>query len=278
LHPQWHPADRVRRFEKQFPQVLARCAHFLADTESVRREIIEHCGVPPDRVTRVYMGVRSDLRLLPPDEVEQGLKRLGLPSRYLLYLGTIEPRKNVLRLLRVYCSLPAGLRNDWPLVLVGGWGWNATEVRDYLHDVGRHRGVLHLGYAAGDDLPILYNGARALLFPSNYEGFGLPPLEMMACGGAVIASTAAALRETVGGQTPLLDPEDEDGWRQAIIGVVSDDDWWQSLRHGAEQTALPFTWERCARETLQVYRRLCGGAVPAETLRFPAEKLRKLAG
>src|SRR5439155_1795337 len=110
-------------------------------------------------------------------------------------LGTIEPRKNVLMLLRAYCSLPERLRNVCPLLLVGGWGWNISDVADYLDREARHRGVIHLGYVAEEHVPLIYNGAHALLFPSCYEGFGLPPIEMMACGGAVIASTAAAVVE-----------------------------------------------------------------------------------
>jgi len=256
LHPQWHPADRVQRFEQQLGATLGRCTHLLADTDSVRREIIDLLGVPGSRVTRVHMGIRPDLRPLAADDVARGLNFLGLPQRYLLCLGTIEPRKNVLRLLQAYCTLPDAVRQRWPLLLVGGWGWNAAEIRTYLHDVAQHRGVRHLGYVADEYLPILYNGARALVFPSFYEGFGLPPLEMLACGGAVVASTAAAVREVVGGHAYLLEPENTDGWREAMLRVVKDDDWWRLLRQGAVEAARPFTWERCAAETLAVYRQV----------------------
>jgi alpha-1,3-rhamnosyl/mannosyltransferase len=258
LHPQWHPADRVKRFEHRLPEVLSRSAHFLADTDSVRREVIAVLGVSPNRVTRVYMGIRPDLRPLPPQEVQSTLARLGLPRRYLLYLGTIEPRKNLLTLLHAYASLPAALRDSWPLVLAGGWGWNTAEIRQHLDSLGRHAGVIHLGYVADEHLPVLYNGARALLFPSYYEGFGLPPLEMMACGGAVIASTAAALVETVGRQAHLVHPDDTDGWRTAMHRVITAPEWWHSLRVGAIEIARPFTWERCAAETLAVWRMVGG--------------------
>ena len=260
LHPQWHPADRVARFEKQLKDALGRCTHFLADTDSVRREVIDVLGVAPTRVTRVHMGIRPDLQPLPPDAVARGLRFLELPQRYLLCLGTIEPRKNVLRLMQAYCSLPDSVRQRWPLLLVGGWGWNADEIRTYLQDVARHRGVRHLGYVADEYLPILYNGARALVFPSFYEGFGLPPLEMLACGGAVVASTAAAVREVVGGHAHLIAPENTDGWRDALLRVVKEDDWRRLLRQGAVEAARPFTWDRCAAETLAVYRQV---ATPA---------------
>src|SRR5439155_14500276 len=168
--------------------------------------------------------------------------------------GTIEPRKNVLTLLRAYGSLPDHLRARYPLLLVGGWGWNAADVAAYLDSEAKARGVLHLGYVADEHTPALYNGARALLFPSFYEGFGLPPLEMMACGGAVIASTAGAIAETVGRRAHLLDPHDLDGWRAAMGRVAEDDDWCQELREGAEDVARPFTWEACAADTPRAYR------------------------
>jgi alpha-1,3-rhamnosyl/mannosyltransferase len=183
---------------------------------------------------------------------------LDLPRRYLLYVGTIEPRKNIPTLLRAYCSLPDGIRSDWPLVLVGSWGWNSGGVADYLASEARQRGVLYRNYVAEGDLAALYNGARALVFPSLYEGFGLPPVEMLACGGAVLASTAGAVAETVGRQAHLIEPMDVDGWRQAMLRVVRDDDWWKELRRGAAEVARPFTWERCAADTLRVYRLLCG--------------------
>jgi len=258
LHPQWHPADRVAYYERHFHQGLRRSQHFLAISEFCRQEIIHTLGIAPERVTRTYMGIRSGLRPLPAAEVSPVLQRLQLPPRYLLYLGTIEPRKNLLTLLRAYVALPDGLRRRWPLVLVGGWGWNTSEVADFYHAQAKHKGVIHLGYVADAHVPALYNGARALVYPSLYEGFGLPPVEMMACGGAVLASTAGAVVETVGAKAHLIDPGDVGGWRHALVRVVTDDDWWHQLRDGAEEVARPFTWEQCARDTLKVYRKLTG--------------------
>jgi glycosyltransferase involved in cell wall biosynthesis len=262
LHPEWHPADRVADFERRFREGLKRCVHFLAISEFGRQEIMRTLNLRPDQVTRTYMGVRPGLGPLPAERVRATLRRLKLPPRYLLYLGTIEPRKNVLMLLRAYGSLPDSLRSRYPLLLVGGWGWNSADVAAYLDAEAKARGVLHLGYVRDEDMPTLYNGARALLFPSFYEGFGLPPLEMMACGGAVIASTAGAIVETVGRRAHLVDPYDLDGWRAAIQRVVEDDDWQQALRHGVEDVARPFTWEACAADTLRAYRIVCGDSAP----------------
>jgi alpha-1,3-rhamnosyl/mannosyltransferase len=258
LHPEWHPADRVAHFERRFRRGLKQCVHVLAISESARQEIIRTLNLRPEQVTRTYMGIRPGLTPLPEAQVRQSLRRLGLPPRYLLYVGTIEPRKNLLTLLRAYSDLPEQLRRDYPLVLVGGWGWNAADVANYLDERGKASGVMHLGYVPEGDLPALYNGARALVFPSLYEGFGLPPVEMLACGGAVLASTAGAVAETVGGHAHLIEPLDIDGWRDTMQRVLTDDDWWRQLRQGAVEAAKPFTWESCAADTLRVYRRLSG--------------------
>jgi alpha-1,3-rhamnosyl/mannosyltransferase len=259
LHPEWHPAERLAEFEAGFARALRRATHFLTVSEFVRQEVIRHLNVPPERVTRVYNGVRPGLAPLPQADVAAALHRLGLPPRYLLYLGTIEPRKNVLRLLEAYCALPGRLRERWPLLLVGGWGWHTEAVAEFYQAEARHRGVRHLGYVADENLGVIYNGARALVFPSLYEGFGLPPVEMLACGGAVLASTAGAVAETVGGRAHLIHPADTDGWREALARVLEDDDWWHGLRRGGVEAARPYTWERAAAETLDVYRAVVGG-------------------
>lgn len=256
LHPEWHPADRVRDYERHFHRGVSQCEHVLTISEFCRRELIRSLQIAPARVTRTYMGVRPGLRPMRREQVESVLRRLALPMRYLLHVGTIEPRKNLAMLLRAYCALPHAVRERWPLLLVGQWGWNSEGLREYYEAEARHRGVLHLGYVSEVDLPALYNGARALVFPSFYEGFGMPPVEMMACGGAVLASTAEAVVETVGRRAHLIDPADESGWREALARIVRDDDWRRTLCQGTCELARNFTWERCAADTWQVYRSL----------------------
>ena len=258
LHPQWHPSYRVADYESHFHKSLAHCRHFLAVSEFTRQELIQKIGLRPEQVTRTYNGVRPGLGMMPEAAVRTTLQHLGLPPRYLLYLGTIEPRKNVLMLLRAYVKLPPEVRESFPLVLAGGWGWNSADVAAFLHDEARHRGVIYSGYLPEEHLPAVLNGARALIYPSFYEGFGLPPVEMMACGGAVLCSTAGALVETVGARAHLLDPLDENGWREALRRVAVDDDWHSELRRGAVDAVRHFTWERCAADTLAVYRAMVG--------------------
>jgi alpha-1,3-rhamnosyl/mannosyltransferase len=258
LHPEWHPAHRAAEYQARFHRGLAQARHVLAVSEFTRQELIHHLGLPADRVTRTYNGVRPGLGPMPAEAVRKTLRRLRLPSRYFLYLGTIEPRKNVMTLLRAYVKLPGQVRERCPLVLAGGWGWNSGDVAAFLDGEARHRGVIYTGYLAEPDLPAVMNGARALVYPSFYEGFGLPPVEMLACGGAVLCSTAGALVETVGPHAHLLEPLDEDGWRNALARAAVDDDWLADRRRGAIEAVRVFTWERCADDTLAVYRSVCG--------------------
>lgn len=258
LYPQWHPPDRAVYYERHFAAGLKRCSHLLADSEFIRRQLIETFNVAPDRVKSVPLGIRSDLRPLPATEVQNAVRRLDLPPSFLLHVGTIEPRKNLLMLMRAYCDLPSATRERCPLVLAGGWGWNTEEITAYYHAEARHRNVQHLGYVADADLPALYIAARALVFPSHYEGFGLPPLEMLACGGAVLCSKAGALVEIVGRQAHTIDALDLAGWRHALRRVIEDDDWLGLLRRDAETVARPYTWRRCARGTFAVYEIVLG--------------------
>lgn len=256
--PEHHPADRVAKFERQMPIALKQTSHIITISQTIRDEIIQTLGWPAERVTCTYLGVRPTLKPLPISETKRTLHELGLPPQYLLYVGTLEPRKNLLRLMKAYCRLPASLRESCPLLLVGGWGWNIGEMADYLHNHARHQGVIHLGYVPEDRLCALYNGARALVYPSLYEGFGLPPLEMMACGGPVLASTAGALKELFGNHAHLIDADDDEGWTEALDRIISDDDWRTLLCEDVLIHAGRFTWDRCAQETLAVYRRVAG--------------------
>ena len=255
LYPQWHPANRIAWFEKHFVPHVRKFDHVLAITEFARREIIDTYGFAEDQVTRTYCGVSEHFKPLPEEQTAVKLRELGLPPQYLLHVGTVEPRKNLDMLLRVYCGLSDELRARCPLVLVGGWGWKMEETARFYEDVARHKNVILPGYLPDGALPTVYNGARALLFPTFYEGFGLPAAEMMACGGAVIASTAGAVAEVMGECGHQIDPRDTDGWRNALTRIITDDDWRKQLRHGATQQASQFTWERCARETLNAYKK-----------------------
>lgn len=267
LYPEWHPADRVAFHERHFRRGIATADHVIVVSEAVRREMIDVLGFPPDRVTAIHNGISGQFRPQPPEVVEATRRKLGLPPRYFLAVGTIEPRKNIGTLLRAFCDLPAETRAACPLVLAGGWGWKSDRERGLFETEARHRGAIHLGYVDDADLPCLYSGAAALLYPSFYEGFGLPPVEMLACGGGVIASTVAAVREVVGGHAVLLDPHDLESWRDAMRRVTTEADYLDEATRSGVAHAHGFSWEAAARGTLTVYRRVLGIAEPAPNVR-----------
>lgn len=256
--PEWHPADRVRTHEKRFLKGLQRAAHVIVVSEAIRREMIGDLGFPAHRVSVVYNGVGPAFRPLPTDEVETVRQKLGLPASYLLCVGTIEPRKNLGTVMRAFVDLPSTVREACPLVLVGPWGWKSDADRAFFDNEGQRAGVRHLGYVADAELPALYCGAAGLVYPSHYEGFGLPPVEMMACGGAVIASTADAVREVCGRHADFVAPLDVEGWRDAMHRLATDAEYREALRRGGVAYAAHFTWERAAHETIAVYRSVLG--------------------
>lgn len=269
LFPQWHPADRVRRYEQSFARGVAAAAHILVDSDAVRSEALRVLGLEPGRVTTVHCGIGTEFRPRSPAEVAATRARLGLPARYLLYVGTVEPRKNLTTLLRAFCDLPAGLREACPLVLGGSWGWKSGAERELFDTEARHRGVRHLGYVADADLPVLYAGAEALFYPSFYEGFGLPPVEMMACGGAAVVSSADAVREVVGTAAVVLDPHDLPAWREAMRRAIVDRESLAPYRRSGVAHAARFGWDRAANRTFAVYRSVLGIA-PAASPRAAA--------
>ena len=262
LFPQWHPAERVKRYEQAFARGVAAAAHIVVDSEAVRGEALRILGLAPDRVTTVHCGIAPTFRPQSPAELAAVRQRLGLPGRYLLYVGTVEPRKNLTTLLRAFCDLPADLREACPLILGGAWGWKSEPERALFEAEARHRGVRYLGYVADEDLPGLYAGAEALFYPSFYEGFGLPPVEMMACGGAAVVSTADAVREVVGPGAVLLDPHDLAGWREAMRLAITDRAFLAEHRRAAVVHAARFGWDRAAREIHAIYQKVLGLAPP----------------
>jgi len=255
-HPEWHPVDRVRLHEKRFPRSLRDAAHIVTDSEVVRRAILARYGIEPERITAVPLGVSPDYRRIADANLAAFRRRLLLPDRFLLCVGTVEPRKNMVMLFRAYLDLPATVRENCPLVVVGSWGWKSDEARAIFEDAGSASGLRRLGYVADDDLPRLYSAATALLYPSLYEGFGLPPLEMFACGGAVVSSRDPAVLEATHGLTHGIDADDRDGWRNAMQTLIAEPAWADSLRVGVEAVAGQYSWQTTARRTRDIFVRV----------------------
>ena len=260
LYPETHPAPRVRAFERLFTHSLERASHVITDTETVRAELIEMFSVPPERVTAVHLGVDKAFHPLDREALEGDLRSLGLmPGSYGLCVSTLEPRKKISELLSAWQNLPRRTRDRFPLVLAGGSGWNNEGL---LADIerGTSEGWLrHLGFVEEQKLPLLYAGAALFLYPSIYEGFGLPPVEALASGVPVIASGRSCLPE-VGGDAPrYVDPDDIAGFAMAIEAALHDEPWRSAAIARGLDRARRFSWERCVDDTAMVYLKVIRG-------------------
>lgn len=257
-YPQWHPADRVVEHQKYFLRGLGRARHVIVVSHAVRRELIEELSCPPERVTAVYNGLGSQFVPQSPEVVQSLRVKWNLPEKFFLCVGTIEPRKNLATVIRAFADLPPLVRLQCPLVLAGPWGWRSDTERELFLRIGQPAGVRHLGYVPAADLPALYSAAHALLYPSHYEGFGFPPVEMLACGGAVIASTAEAVQEVVGRHACYVEAEDVVGWRDILCRAVADDSFVKRLQLNGIEHARQYNWSRAAAETVAVYSHVLG--------------------
>ena len=255
--PETHPAARVRAFEREFQSSLARAVHVITDTEEVRRELIEAFAVKPETVSAVALGVDPGFHPRATEMLTQALRRWGLaPKRYGLCVSTLEPRKRISELLSAWRQLPRALRNDYPLVLCGGAGWRNEELRGEVENGVAEGWLRHLGFVEEGLLPQLYAGAALFVYPSIYEGFGLPPVEAMASGVPVMVSQRSCLPEVCGDAARYFDPDDSAGFASGLEQNLVDRAWQaESVQRGLER-ARGYAWNRCIDGTVAIYNRV----------------------
>ena len=247
------PASRFY-WSKWLP-FAARFAHrIIADSDATRRDILRLLRVPPERVTVIQLGVDPRFQPQAQPAIEACRARHTLPARFILYLGTLEPRKGIDTLIDAFASLAHAHPHD--LVLAGKRGWYWEPLFDRMRKLGLADRVHVIDYVADDDLPSLYSAAAVFAFPSRYEGFGLPVLEAMACSAPVVCSNASSLPEVIGDAAISIRPDDTDGLARALESVLGDDRLRNDLREKGLQQAQRFTWEKTAQATLAVYRAL----------------------
>src|SRR5205085_4822287 len=210
----------------------------------------------PERVTAIHEAPRESFHPMSLDESFVTRTRLGVESDFLLFVGTLEPRKNLLTLLKAFAQLvhDNGFRSQ--LVVAGGEGWLMEETFSFVSAAGIGDRVRLIGYVNDDELRALYSSCRAFIYPSLYEGFGLPPLEAMACGAPVIASRIAALQEVIGGVAVLVDPLDSESLTRAIVEFLADDRRRKEAKTRGTEHAAKFSWDIAARLTYEVYERI----------------------
>ena len=231
-------------------------AHLLADSEATRRDLVHRYGVPPEKITVAYPGY--DERLAPvtdPAALAAVRARYSLTDPYLLYLGTLHPRKNLSRLIQAFHNLQPATCN-LQLVLAGKKGWLYDDIFAQVRALGLTERVIFTGYVPDDDLPALLSGALAFVYPSLYEGFGFPVLEAMACGAPVVCSNVSSLPEVAGDAALLVDPLDTAALAAALARLVEDEGLRRELRERGYRQVRKFSWRRCAGQVLGVLERV----------------------
>lgn len=237
------------------PLFCRRASHLIAVSDQTRDDLIMLYGLPAEKISVVHEAAAPHFRPQPAEKVEAVRRRYGLPDRYLLSVGTIEPRKNLIRLLEAFERLYADrLTDGW--VVVGKRGWLYDDFFARLEQSPARNAVVLPGYVADEDLPAVYAGAQALVFPTLYEGFGLPVLEAMACGTPVVASDTSSVPEVGGSAALYFDPTDVEGMVEAISRLLRDLALQAELRRRGLARAGEFSWSKTAGETETVYQRV----------------------
>ena len=234
---------------------LRRANRVIAISESTRRDLVATFGADPARIAVVYCGV--DPSFAPAQnqtELESFRARRRVPERFILHVGTIEPRNNIARLVRALARAKRAARLPHRLVLIGARGWKYAEVDAVIEQEGMQEDVVFAGYAPPDELPLWYRAADVFAYPSRYEGFGLPPLEALASGTPVVASNAASLPEVVGDAALLVAPDDEAALADALVRAATDAALREQMIARGLAQAAKFSWARAARETADIYR------------------------
>lgn len=256
--------DRFNPLKQRYLATLTRfsarrAARILADSKATKKDVEHAFGIDPEKVQVVYPGVDPDFRPYGPEDAQHRellasfRAKHGLPQHFILYLGTLEPRKNVDRLVAAYAEIvDAGLPHA--LVLAGGKGWHYEAIFAAVERYGLEKRVIFPGYVSRDEQPLWYTASDLFVYPSLYEGFGLPPLEALACGVPVITSNTSSLPEAVGSAGITVDPTDVPALVHAMMTVLTDQQRASQMRRAGVAHAASFTWQAAAESAVKTYR------------------------
>lgn len=253
--PETHPADRLKQFEKNFHSSVERAVRIITDTETIRQELIGYFNISADRIQAIGLGFGPNFRPYLPADTNALMQQYGLRhGQYGLCVSTFEPRKKIMQLLSAWRELKADIRAQYPLVLAGAPGWLNDDLIQHIDRGVKEGWLYHLGFVREDYLPMLYAGAALFLYPSIYEGFGLPPLEAMACGIPAIVADQPCSKEICGDAAIYINPDDHPAFIDAIYDGLANKSARQRLIEKGLQRAGNYSWAKCISETVDLYR------------------------
>lgn len=254
-YPQWHPKTRIERMRFALPQAVQRSKLVITDSLATKLEVMHEFGLSDEQVCAVPLGVDETFHPRNEHDIRSILARFGLqPDGYSLFVSTIEPRKNLINLITAYRLLPAAMRAVWPLVLVGGAGWQSEEIHAEIERAKGEGWLKYLGFVEQQLLPVFYAGCRLFTYPSWYEGFGLPIAEAMASGIPVLTSNCSSMPEVAGGAAMLVEPGDVASICQGLKQALEDDNWRETAIQRGLLRASELTWDACVQGTVAAYQ------------------------
>lgn len=254
LLPHYHPKARVELANRQMAIAVDSSAHIICDTHFIANEVKAFFGLPDERVSTVHLAAAAEYQPRTAEQCNEALQQFDVEfKKFFLFVSTIEPRKNLSRLLDAYDEYTKKVSKPLPLVVVGGKGWNSEQEHERLAVLQRQGLVRYRGYLEQNTVYQLYSAARALIYPSLYEGFGLPVLEAMRSGTAVVTSSNSSMQEIAADAACYVNPENQDDITDAFIIMQQDNSKVHSLQQFGLQRAAEFSWQQCASQTLAVY-------------------------
>lgn len=254
-YPQWHPVERVRYMEKHFWNSVEKATRLITVSNAIKDEAVSRYGLDPAKIAVIPNGVDHSFYYPRPEAEIADLRiRYGLPEEFLLYVGAVEPRKNLYNLVLAHARLPENLRRRFPLFIIGSQGWHNEETLNLIRQQKNY--VRILGYAPQPDLPVFYSAASFFAYPSWYEGFGLPVLEAMACGCAVLTSDAPALCELCGDAGVCSHPGDIETMTESLRKLMEDETARSKYQKAAIARAARFSWDQAAANHMRLFGKL----------------------